>query len=233
MTSVAFPNLCKAVFFCTLAMASAFCPRQDCTAAETNAVIPYSAVEKLLHVAEEANQTKLAVQVRITSAKVRSPDMHLMIQSRSSGAIPVKLGPAGEVVDFPRTEKLRREDPPILTDQPKGTLLVSLRSELPAPEALSFPYARLTDGLAEMKRITKAEAGMLSALAPSPQTVVFVFPKSSAGKAKVEITSAKEPKEWVADTNGFVKFTVEKSLIKENPQVRLSEKVEHIFPATE
>lgn len=232
MTSVWFPVRRKVVIS-TLLLASVFFACQNCTAVETNAVIPYTAVEKLLQVAQEADQTKLAVSVRITSAKVRSPDMHLTIQSTSSGAIPVKLGPTGEVLDFPRTEKLRHEDPPILTDQPKGTLFVSLRSEVPVPASLSFPYARLADGLAEMKRITKAEAGLLSALAPSPQAVVFVFPRDSAGKAKVEILEGKEPKEWIADTNGFVKLTLEKFLVKENPQVRLSEKAEHIFPVTE
>lgn len=158
--------------------------------------------------------------------------MHLTIQS-TTGAVPVKLGPNGEVLDFPRTTQLRREDPPILTDQPQGTLWVSLRSEVPVPETLLFPCARLADGLAEANKMTRAQAGLLSPLAPSFKSVVFVFPKASAGKAKVEIASMRDRKEWIADTNGLVKLTLDKSLAKQNPQVRLSEKVEHIFPSPE
>ena len=98
--------------------------------AATNAIIPYSAVEKLLRAADQADSAKLVVQVRISSAKVRPSEMHLTIQSASSGAIIVKLGPGGEVRDFPRTAQLRRENPAIITDQPQGTLSVSLNTEL-------------------------------------------------------------------------------------------------------
>jgi len=216
-----------------LIITSGFAALQRCIAEGTNAVIPYSVVEKLLRASDEADPKKLVAQVRITSRNAKSSDMHLTIQSPSSGVIPVKLGAAGELLDFPRNEGLHREDPPIFTDQPKGTVWVSLYSEVPVPAGLMFPYSRLAEGVAEAKKLTKAQAGMLSALAPSPQAVVFVFPKASVGKAKVEIVTGKERKEWIADTNGFVKLTLEKSLVKENPPVRLSEKVQHIFPASE
>jgi len=65
------------------------------------------------------------------------------------------------------------------------------------------------------------------------QSVVFLFPKASAGRAKVEIVSAACRQEFTADKNGRIKLKLEKTLLAENPEIKMSEKPDHIVPDME
>jgi hypothetical protein len=198
----------------------------------TNAAIPYKAMDELCQIASGADQTKLKVEVYVSSANkaVPSSNITLMIQSATQGKIPVTVGTNGQILNFPHRKELVRENPFILANQPKGTLHLSLHYQIPLPEELTFRYARLGDGVAEANKMIKAQAGMMSMFAPKVEGAVFVFPKESAARAKVKILSAAGPQEFVADDKGLVKLKLEKSMIKENPEVQLLEKPKVVLP---
>src|SRR2546421_229803 len=83
---------------------------------------------------------------------------------------------------------------------------------------------------ADTNKLTKAQAGMLSMLAPSPTTIVFAFPKSSAGKAQVEIVAEGVHQICRADSACNVKLKLDGQLAKKKAEVRLSEKPNRIVP---
>jgi len=200
-------------------------------AGNTNAVIPYKAMDDLCQIANSADQSKLTVQVFVASTNkaVRATDIVLTIQSSSQGEIPVQVRTNGQIVDFPHRKELVRENPSIIANQPKGTLNLFIRYEIPL-EGLRFRYARLGHAAAEANRMIKAQAGMMSLLAPKVQGVLFGFPRNNSEKAKVTILTGAGRKEFMADKDGLVKFKLEESLLSENPEVQLSEKPEVVLP---
>jgi len=199
----------------------------------TNAAIPYKAMDDLSQIAAGADQSRLFVQVFVSSRNkaVQASDIALVIQSASQGKINVALGTNGQVLNFPHRKELVRENPFIIANQPKGTLNLYLRYEVPPVEELTFKYSRLGNASAEANKMIKSQAGLMSWVAPKSQGVVFVFPKES--KAKVSIRAAAGSKEFTADDKGLVKLKLENTLLSENPDVQLSEKPQMVLPDIE
>jgi hypothetical protein len=200
--------------------------------AAANAVIAYKQVDQYCQFADDVDQSKIEIRVCIESTNqgVAPSDIALTIHSATRGNIPVPLGANGLVVHFPHGKELRDENAEIISNQPKGSLRMVVSMRLAMPDALAFRYGRLGDGVAEINRAIKARAGWLSFVTPTAKGVKLHFPKSSAGKARVTIDCASGAKEYVADQSGEIKFKLEKPLLAENPEVKLSEKPESIIP---
>lgn len=198
------------------------------------ATIPYAKLDEIWQKIDQIDQKKLVVSAQISSRNkdVKPADITMTIKS-ASGAIPIRIGPEGDLVGFPRTEALRQENPPIETNQPKGTLALSLGLGLIVPATNSFPYARLVEGVAEGSKVVKTQAGMLSLALPSLKAVVFVFPRAAGGKATVDIGSAGAKKQLTADASGQVKLVLDAKLTAENPVVRVSERPARILLSPE
>ena len=211
------------------------CITQPSCAADTNAVIPYKSLDDLCQFIASVDPAKLDVRVFVSSNNkaVRPADISLTVQSAARGMIPVQVGTNGQVLKFPHEKELVRENPSVIANQPKGTLNLRVSMQLPQPDELSFRYNRLGDGVAEVNKAIKAKAGMLSWLAPKAEGVIFFFPKESAGKAKVEVASISHKSEFTADAKGEVKLKMDKALLAENPEVRLSERPHGIVPNIE
>ena len=200
----------------------------------TNNTIPYKDMDEFCGVAAGVDQSKLLVRTFVSSTNkaVKSADITLTIQS-SKGAVPIQIGTNGQILNFPHQKELLRENPSVVVNQPKGSLNLVITIEIPLPDALVFHYAVLADAAAEINKLIKAKAGMMSLLAPKAKGAIFIFPRESAGKAKVTITSATGQKEFIADKEGQVKLKLEKTLIAENPEVHLSEKPRVVGPDIE
>jgi hypothetical protein len=201
----------------------------------TNAVIPYKAMDQFWRMAAGVDATKLDFRLFVFSKSnnVPAPAITLMIHSPAKGLIPVPLGTNGQVLHFPDQKELRRENPSIVSNQPKGSLNLVVSLQFPLPDALAFRYARLGEGVAEVNRLIKSQAGLPSLLAPKAQGVIFIFRKADAGKAKVAVAASAGQQEFTADKHGQVKLKLEKSLLSENPQVELSEKPQAMVPDIE
>ena len=176
---------------------------------------------------------KLQIHLFISSTNKAIPpaDITLAIHSTVRGWIPISMNTNGRVLAFPMDKDLRRENPPIMANLPKGALRVAIAIQIPPTNALTFRYSRLADGVAEINKAIRTQAGIiLSLFVPKVHSVVFLFPRAGAGKATVEILSASGSRKYTADKYGMVKLKLEKALIVENPGVKLSEKPEHIVP---
>ena len=208
------------------------CFTQRSCAAGANAVIPYKELDQLCQFADDVDPRKVEVRVTVgsTNQNVRPADISLVIQSATKGNIAVPLATNGMLVHFPHGKSLKEENPSIVSNQPKGSLRMLISVRFVMPDGLAFRYSRLADGVAEINRAIKARAGLLSFVAPKARGVVFYFPSSSAGKAKVEIMAASGKKQYIADKDGQVALKLDKSLLSENPEVNLSEKPEAIVP---
>jgi len=200
--------------------------------ADESAVIPYKEIDRLWQFVSAVNPTNLIARVSVTSTNpaVAPSDVKMVIQSPANGMIMVEMSPSGDIRRFPHSEELARENPPIVANQPKGTLRLTLTWKLPLADYNSFRYSRLQAGVSEVNKAIKVQAGLMSAAAPQASGVIFIFPPESAGKAKVEIVSAAGRKEYVADAKGHVRIEVENSPSLATADVVLSEKAKLIVP---
>ena len=204
--------------------------------------IPYKMADDLWQLINGTDKTKfnLWASIASTNKAVQPGDIHIMIQSAVKGPISVRLGTNGQVVDFPHDEALRHENPPV-TVNPSGGGSLTISAYMPVPEDLTFRYNRLGDGVAEANNtIAKAENKIIrpdylgwanyinwyfsTSRKLKVQGVDFVFSKSSARTATVEIMAAAGTKTYKADANGQIKLILDKSLLLENPEVKVSEK---------
>jgi hypothetical protein len=204
--------------------------------------IPYKMADDLWQLINGTDKTKFNLWASISSTNkaVQPGDIQIMIHSAVKGPISVRLGTNGQVMDFPHDEALRHENPPVTVNPSSGGSL-TIGAYLPVPEDLTFRYNRLGDGVAEANNtIAKAENKIIrpgylgwanyinwyfsTSRKLKVQGVDFVFPKSSARTATVEIMAAAGTKTYKADANGQIKLKLDKSLLLENPEVKVSEK---------
>ena len=152
---------------------------------------------------------------------IRPGDVTLTIQAKS-GPQKLTVDPDGELHAFPMTDALLKENPSVLTNQPKGTLGIGGGIALNLPDGATFSYrqlgALLDAGNAEIKK----QAGMLSLVAPQSKTITFEFFDGRGQSLTVGVKSA--PKTIRADANGHLVLSVDPALLPENPPVTFSEK---------
>src|SRR5205807_528971 len=98
--------------------------------------------------------------VSSTNKSVDPANITLAIHSASKGTIPVSLDTNGQILKFPHEKELVRENPSMVANQPKGSLRMMVSVQLPTPDTLTFRYARLGDGAAEMNKLIKSQAGL-------------------------------------------------------------------------
>ncbi len=194
-------------------------------AAEEVGRIPYSKLAEIYEKSAAIDAKKAVVSATVSSKNkgVKPSDITLVIESKAKGPIPLALTADGAIKDFPRDEALRREDPPVVTNQPKGSMSLTVSVLVPVPEQNTFPFARFADGVTEANRMIKAQAGMLAFVAPEVKSVEIQFPKQTPA-ATVTIAAKAGGKVITADTNGVAKVPVTAALSAENPSVTVSVK---------
>jgi hypothetical protein len=207
---------------------------------QTTAVIPYDVLDDACRITDGMDQSKLVVHTVVASnlKTVNPANIHLTIESKTKGAIPLKLGSKGQILDFPHDEELRSENPDIVSDQPKNTLGLGAWFYLPMPEELTFPYSRLADAVSEAKRgkevaddvIKSGGYGQALPFTDNVPGVVLVFAKSSANSATLEIDASAGKKTYSANRQGDIFLPIDDALRAENPTVKISEKALWVVP---
>src|SRR5215475_12195014 len=125
------------------------------------ASIPYAKLDEIWQRIDQIDSKKLAVTAQVSSKnkEVKPASITMTIKS-AGGDIPIKIGPAGDILEFPRNDALRKENPPIETNQPKGSLQLTFSLGLAVPTTNNFPYSRLMEGVAEANKFVKSQAGL-------------------------------------------------------------------------
>ncbi len=227
--------------------AAALAPQNK--AQENSLSIPYKMADDLWQLVGRVDKTKLIVQVAFKSMdKATKPgEIQIVIHSAAQGTITVPLDTNGLVIDFPHDEILRKENPTVTINHPGGMLNFNVWSYMPIQASRSFHYDQLGDGVAEtigviaqankilvrpsyIGWINYVDSLFSSSWKFKVQGVTFVFPKTSARKATIEIMSVTGIKTYQADANGEIKLKLNKSLLLENPEVKVSENPLFIGP---
>ncbi len=206
-----------------------------------NAKIPYTMLDDAVQFIATVNQSNLELRMTFGSKQVSPTNIHLTIESKIRGPIPVQLSSDGRLVNLPHDEALRRENPFVVSDLPKGTFNMTMFIRLPRPKGQTLPYSRLGDGVEEINKavlranqlIKRSYAKEFLPFKKQVQGVIFMFPTALAGKGKVEIASTTGRREYTANARGQIKLKIEKAFLDENPEVRVSHNSYFIVPDME
>ena len=199
-------------------------------AAAENATIPYAKLDELWRKIEQVDAERLVARAQVLSKNrtVKPGQIGLVIRS-ATGNIPLRVSAEGYILDFPRSDALRKENPPIEANQPKGSLRLNIGVELAVPSAISFPYARLADGIADAIKLMRAQSSGPSPAEPAVKAVIFLFPKSGTHKAKIEYRANGRNRLLTADATGQVRLVLDPALVAENPEMKVSVRPSHLY----
>ncbi len=211
------------------ALGAAWLGSHQVMAAEDPGSLPYAKIEEVFTRGDALDRSKLRMYVSVASRQsgISPKQITLTIQSKS-GNVAIPINAAGELGNFPRTPALRAENPTVVTNQPKGTLALTVAIGLVPPEANAVPAARLTSVLAELNKFIKAQTGLMSFVVPKLQNVIFEFP--AATKATVTISGAGAERVLKADETGHVPIKDLADLSRANAQFTFSERPNRITP---
>ena len=201
------------------AVAAAICCGATAHAQETGQV-PYATIHKAVTRAQQVKHPKVRAFVIVQSKTKPDKPVTMAIKAKS-GPINVDISKDGEIRNFPVSADLLKENPPVLSNQPKGSSALVVGLELVVPDTLTYSYRELAQQLEDANAEVKKQAGVLSLVAPRAKAVVFQF--RARGKATVTV-SRKEPQVLTADPDGRVRLEIDKSIAAQDPQVVVSEK---------
>ena len=144
-----------------------------------------------------------------------------MVIQAKSGPINVPVSDDGEIRNFPISAELLKENPPVLSNQPKGSSQLQVALGVVLPDSLTYSYRELAQLLDDANAEMKKQAGMLSLAMPRAKALSFQF--RAGGKQTVTIKRA-DPQVLTTDAAGAVRLEIDKAVAAQDPQVVVSEK---------
>jgi hypothetical protein len=169
----------------------------------------------------ERDKVRLLVKVQPENKKYKASDLVLTVMH---GGVKERLPISAEgVIEAVPSPVWVHEDAMIYTNLPKGEKTQVLSSmEAKVPDSLQFDYAYLYASVAQWNHLIKEYAGMLRFDAPIFTGVEFQFAK--AEHQSVQLVTKSGSKIFIADDKGYIDLMLDESLLKENPQLVLSER---------
>jgi hypothetical protein len=187
----------------------------------------YGAICEKLHLdtfhrTPPAERDRLEVLLKLgphSSAPPGTPPPTLTIDAQG-GPIRLEPGPDG-VIDFPVTDALLAEDPPVLTTAPEGQKTsFSLELRPVRPAGTSFPLADLMASVSQANKLIKAQAGFLGFAAPTMKAVRLVYPAGAPWTAR--FTAPGVERTITADAQGRLRIPRDEALEAAGARVELS-----------
>jgi hypothetical protein len=153
---------------------------------------------------------------------VRPEDIRIVIHAKG-GAITVPVAAGGEV-KFPVTDALREENPPVETNQPKGSLALIVSVALRDGVRMRVPWSDIEAGLADVKAFY-AESS--SAAAPAISGVEAHFSPGSSAMLTIE---GKGERLLMADPAGRIVVTRDMALENAATELVFSRAPDFVLP---
>lgn len=194
------------------------------SSAECSSTFPYAKLYSLYERGTKIHAPNVHPLFVVASKdkSIKPSSISLAILAKS-GTIDLRIDRDGEIRGFPMSAELLKENPPVLSNQPKGTLLIGGGIGLDLPDSLTFSYKQLNDLLnqatAEMKR---AAGMMLSFMVPRAKGIILEF--STPKNQIVTIGYHSGAKILHVDADGGIALPIEQGSLAENPTVTFSEK---------
>ncbi len=191
-------------------------------AAQDKAVLPYQKLYEAFQKAATVKSTEVRAVIVVVpkDGAVKPGDVTFTIQAKG-GAQKLAVDPDGEIHGFPLSAELLKENPSVVTNQPKGTLNLGGGLAAVLPKGATYSYQQLAALFDAGNAQVKEQAGLLSFVAPAIKSLTFEF--FAGGGQTLTVASKVGPKTIKADAKGQLVFTLEKVLVAENPAVTLSE----------
>jgi hypothetical protein len=182
--------------------------------------IPYERIHRALTTLTplpEARYVQIRQRVAVTDTEMTLADLRIVIAA-ASGDIEVPITPDG-ALDFPISDALLKENPPVRVNAPEGKLSISLQLDAAAPPAQRFPYAMLEELTAEYGRLVKRQGLMARMAAPKPVGLEVRFPPGEPASATVR---GNETTTIVADSDGRLVIPSNRKWRAEGAEIELS-----------
>ena len=186
---------------------------------------PYATLYQVLSpVAQIAQYDRLVAIERIESKTpgVRPDTIRVVIHAKQ-GAMAVPVAADGEV-KFPITDALRAENPPVETNQPKGSLALIVNVALKLPGGSRVAWRDIEAALAQVKAFY---AQTQNSAAPSIEGVEVYFSTGSPAMLTIE---GKNERLLMADANGRILITRANALENGEPTLVFSRAPEFVLP---
>lgn len=155
---------------------------------------------------------------------VRAQDIRITIRA-AKGAIAVPVAADGSV-NFPAGEALQAENPAVETNQPKGSLVLTVHAALRLPGALEMPWSEVDAGLRQAEELFAKSPGGTAANA-KPRGVEILFD----GGSPASVTLAGRSELLLqADAEGRAVVTRDMVVESERPKLVFSRRPHRLLP---
>ena len=198
--------------------------------AQEQATLPYAKIHDAFQKAAgvPSKDVRVAIAVESKDKAVKPGAVTLTIQTRR-GPRKLRIDPDGEIRRFPMNDALLRENPPVVSNQPKGSLKLGGGLVFTAPTASRYSYRQLVALLDAGNAELRQQAGLISFVAPQAKGLQFEF--FGPGRQTITVRSRTAPLTVTTDDRGNVSLPLDRALLAENPAVRLSAKPAKVLPA--
>lgn len=186
-------------------------------AADGSNTTPYSALYAVLAPTEAIRAYDRLVPVERVESQaegVRPGDIRITIHAKS-GAIAVPVSADGSI-EFPATQALLAENPPVETNQPKGSLALIVRVGLRVPATLDVPWSDLA---AALQQADELFAKTSSGSGGHVRGIEIQFDKGAPASLTV---SGKTERLLTADESGSILLMRDSMVESEHPRLLFS-----------
>jgi hypothetical protein len=193
--------------------------------ADEGSTTPYATLYQVLSPVQTIGKYDRLVAIERIESKlsdVQPSSIRVTIHAKS-GAIAAPIAADG-LVKFPATDALRSENPPVETNQPKGSLAFIVNVALKLADPARVPWTDIEAGLDQVKAFYAESRG---ASAPGISGVEIHFAPGAPAMLTIE---GKSERLLMADPNGRVIVTRDMAPADEKPVLAFSRAPDFVLP---
>ncbi len=192
--------------------------------AQEFAKLPYQQLYHVRKVQGELTHTytnlHVALRMQSTDIKVKTGDLDVFIDAKS-GRIPVKIGEDGSFL-IPMRDDLAEENPPVITNQPRGTMLLDWKVGLNASQMTNtMSYRRLMQPVKDCEAVQ----GKMREVFPGAPKLKMVGLKmiydTIKNNPQVDIAAKKGGQKFKSNDDGEIMVPLDVALLEEDPSVSI------------
>lgn len=216
---------------CILAFAGAACfaapamPQAASGSGGTPYAVLYQALSPALDV-EDDPRLRAVQRIESKLPGVRPDAIEVVIEARG-GEIRVPIGADGRA-RFPLRDDLLAQNPPVRSNQPRGSLTVSVTLALAPPRSTRVPVAELLDALAAADTWLAGKAVAEGLPPPAVRGVELRFPPGAGASATLR--GASSERLLLADAAGRIVLVRDADLAEGAREVELSQLPLEVVP---